>query len=106
MINTAHEEGEFISPTLLRSESDGTIRVILNYKSLNQTLEYNFKMETIHSVAHLIQQNYMLKIDLKDEYYSVKEVHKTHKVPYHCLKIGGNHYSYLHRSSYNIRRDI
>ena len=30
-------------------------------------------METIHSVAHLMQQNYyMLKIDLKDTYYSVK----------------------------------
>ena len=40
----------------LRSKLDGTSPVILN---LNQTLEYShFKMETIHSVAHLMQQNY------------------------------------------------
>ena len=59
MINTAHEEGEFISPIFLRSKPDGTNRVILNLKNLNQTLKYNqFKMETIRSVAHLIQQNY------------------------------------------------
>ena len=74
VINTAYEDGEFIPPIFLRWETDGTIRVILNLKNLNQTLEYNhFKMETIHSVSHLIQKNYyMLKIDLKDAYYSVK----------------------------------
>ena len=74
VINPAHEEGKFISPTFLRSKPDGTNRVILNFKTLNQTLEYNhFKMEAIHSVAYLIQQNYyMLKIGLKEAYYSVK----------------------------------
>ena len=74
VINAAHEEGEFISPIFLRTKPDVTNRVILNLKNLNQTLEYNhFKMETIHSVAHLIQQNYyMLKTDLKDAYYFVK----------------------------------
>ena len=81
MINTAHEEGEFISPIFLRSKPDGTNRVILNLKNLNQPLEYNhFKMETIHPVAHLIQQNYyMLKIDLKDAYYSVQILEKHTK---------------------------
>ena len=61
-------------PIFVRSKTDGTNRVIINRKNLNQTLEYNhFKMETIHLVAHLIQQiYYMLKIDLKDAYYSVK----------------------------------
>ena len=74
VINTFHEEGEFISPIFLRSKPDGTNRVILNLKNLIQTLEYNhFKIEIIHSVAQLIQQNhYMLKIDLKDAYCSVK----------------------------------
>ena len=81
VINTAHEEGEFISPIFLRSKPDGTNRVILNLKNLNQPLEYNhFKMETIHPVAHLIQQNYyMLKIDLKDAFYSVKILEKNTK---------------------------
>ena len=48
--------------------------VILNLKNLNHTLEYNhLKTETINSVAHSIQQNfYMLKIELKDAYYSMK----------------------------------
>ena len=80
----------------------------------------------------------MLKIHLKDAYYSVKileehskylkfsagskllkfEVlpiwivfrfkisHKTHRALYSSLKIGGNHYNYLHRRPYNIRGDI
>ena len=67
---TEHEEGEFISPIFFRSKSDGTSRLILNLK----TMEYHhFKMETIHSVADLIQPHcYMSSIDLKDTYYSVK----------------------------------
>ena len=71
---TEHEKGEFISPIFFRSKSDGTRRLILNLKILNEFLEYNhFKMETIHSVADLIQPHcYMTTIDLKDAYYSVK----------------------------------
>ena len=71
---TEHEKGECISPIFFRSKSDGTRRLILNLKILNEFLEYNhFKMETIHSVADLIQPHcYMTTIDLKDAYYSVK----------------------------------
>ena len=48
--------------------------MIVNLKNLNQTLEYNHSIiETIHSVAHSIQQNYyMLKTELQDPNYSVK----------------------------------
>ena len=55
--------------------------MIFNLKNLNQTLKYNhFKEETIHSIAHLIQQNYyMLKIDVKDAYCSVKILEKHAK---------------------------
>ena len=71
---TEHEKGEFISPIFFFSKSDGTRRLILNLKILNEFLEYNrFKMETIHLVADLIQPHYyMTTIDLKDAYYSVK----------------------------------
>ena len=71
---TEHEKGEFISPIFFRSKSDGTSRLILNLKTLNEFLEYNhFKMETVHSVPDLIQPHcYMTSIDLKDAYYSVK----------------------------------
>ena len=78
--NTGHNEGEVTSPIFLRSKPDWTNQVILNLKDLNQSLEHShYKMETIHSVAHSIQQNYyMLKTELKNAYYSVKilEEHK------------------------------
>ena len=52
---TEHEKGEFILPIFFRSKSDGTSRLILNLKTLNEFLEYNhFKMETVHSVTDLI----------------------------------------------------
>ena len=71
---TEHGKGESISPIFFRSESDGTRRLILSLKILNEFLEYNhFKMEKIHSVADLIQPHcYMTTIDLQDAYYSVK----------------------------------
>ena len=74
MINTAQEGKEFISPIFLRSTPDWTNRMILNLENLIQTLKCNhFKTKTVHLVAHLIQRNYyMLKITLKDAYYSVK----------------------------------
>ena len=81
VINPAHEEGGFISPMFLRSKLNGTNRGILNNKSFNKTLEYNhFKMETIRSVPHLIQQNYyMLKTELKrciSFYENIRRIHK------------------------------
>ena len=71
---TEHEEGEFISPTFFRSNSDGTRRLIMNLKTLNEFLENNhFKIETAHSVVDLIQPHCsMTSIDLKDAYYSMK----------------------------------
>ena len=69
-----HEEGEFISPVFFRSKSDAAGTLILNLETLNEFLECNhFKMETVHSVADLIQPHcYMTSIDLKDADYSVK----------------------------------
>ena len=65
---------EFISPILFRSKSDGTSRLILNLKTLDEFLEYHlFKMETVYSVADILQPHcYMACIDLKGAYYSVK----------------------------------
>ena len=48
IIRSAHEHGEFISPIFLCDKRDGSFRMILNLKTLNQYVEYNhFKMETI-----------------------------------------------------------
>ena len=41
VINTAHKEGELISFIFFKSKHDGTNRLILNLKNLNQILEYN-----------------------------------------------------------------
>ena len=52
---TEHEKREFISSIFLHSKSEGTSRLILNLKTLNEFLEYNhFKMETGHLVADFI----------------------------------------------------
>ena len=71
---TEDEKGEFILPIFFRSKSDGTRRLILNLKTLNEFLEYkHFKMERVHSVTDLIQPHcYMATIDVNDAYYSVK----------------------------------
>ena len=65
-----HEKGDFISPMFFGSKPDETRRLILNLKNFNEFLEYNhFKMDTVHSVADLIQPHcYMTSIDVKDAY--------------------------------------
>ena len=68
-----HESGEYISPIFLTPKSDGSFRIILNLKKLNDHLPYiHFKMETIKCVHNLVTPNcYTAKIDIKDAYYSI-----------------------------------
>ena len=68
-----HTEGEFLSNIFLRPKKDGSYRLILNLKNLNQCVTYkHFKMETLASALQLIKPNcYMVVLDLKDAYYSV-----------------------------------
>ena len=69
-----HEEGKYISPIFLIPKSDGSFRMILNLKKLNDYMPYiHFKTETIKSVLNLVTPNcyYMAKIDIKDAYYSI-----------------------------------
>ena len=65
---TEHEKEEFILPMFFLSKSDGSSRLILNLKTLNEFYEYShFKMETVHSVANFIERHcYMTSIDLKN----------------------------------------
>ena len=67
------ETGEFVSPIFLTPKSDGSFRLILNLKRLNEHMPYmHFKMATINSVLNLITPNcFMAKVDIKDAYYSV-----------------------------------
>ena len=68
-----HEPGEFISTIFLRPKPDGTHRMILNLKKLNESVVYHhFKMDTLWTVGRMMKQNcFMASIDIKDAYYSV-----------------------------------
>ena len=55
-------------PYFFTPKSNGSFRLILNLKKLNEHMPYvHFKMDTIHSILSLITSNcYMGKIDIKD----------------------------------------
>ena len=77
---SAHEPDEFISPIFLRPKPDGSHRLILNLKGLNEHVVYrHFKMESIWNAMQLMKPGcYMASVDLKDAYYSV-HVSKKHQ---------------------------
>ncbi len=53
---SAHEEGEIISPIFVRPKKDGTYRLILNLKQLNQYIEYHhFKMDTLDAAIKMMK---------------------------------------------------
>ena len=68
-----HEKGEYISPIFTTLKKDGSSRMILNLKGLNQFVEYrHFKMESFSTIVNMVKPDcFMASIDLKDAYYSV-----------------------------------
>ena len=62
------EPGEFISSIFVRPKKDGTNRMILNLKDLNQHVQYfHFKMETLIDAIRLMTPNcFMGSVDLKE----------------------------------------
>ena len=68
-----HEDGEIISPIFPREKTDGSFRLILNLKQINEFIEnVHFKMETLSTILKLVRPNcYMTSVDIKDAYYSV-----------------------------------
>ena len=81
IVRTDRETGDFISPLFLREKKDGSHRMILNLKALNESIVYHhFKMDTLGSVIKLMRPNcFMATIDLKDAYYSVPVSEKHQK---------------------------
>lgn len=66
IVKTSHCGKEFISTIFIRPKNDGSYRLILNLKNLNE----HFKMDTLQSAVRLITQNcYMASVDLRDAYY-------------------------------------
>ena len=68
IVPSSHEPGEFISPIFVRPKDDGSFRLILNLKKLNEHTEYiHFKMDTLASILTLVRPGaFMAKVDIKD----------------------------------------
>ena len=69
----SHCHGEFISNVFLRPKKDGSFRLILNLRKLNESVEYlHFKLDTIRTAMTFITPEcYMACMDWRDAYYSV-----------------------------------
>ena len=74
IVRSSHRPGEYLSPIFPVLKSDDRLRIILNLKRLNQSVEYlHFKMDNIRVVLANVTQNcYMATLDLKSAYHSVK----------------------------------
>ena len=70
---TAHCCNEIISDVFVREKKDGTHKMVLNLKNLNQHAnKIHFKMDTLNTIIKLVDKNcFLAAIDLKDAYYSV-----------------------------------
>lgn len=73
IIPCSREADDFVSTIFMRLKKDGSYRMILNLRRLNDNLVYrHFKMETFQTALSLITPHcYMASIDLKDAYYSI-----------------------------------
>ena len=75
------ESNDFVSKIFLRPKKDGSHRLILNLKHLNETVQYHhFKMDTLHSILKLVKKDcWMASVDLKHAYYSCSIAEEHHK---------------------------
>ena len=73
IIESSHKMDEFISTIFPRPKKDGSFRMILNLKELNQFITFHhFKMESIHTFTKLMRPYCsMASIDLCDAYFLV-----------------------------------
>ena len=75
-----HAPDQFLSNIFLREKRDGTHRIILNLKALNEDVQYHhFKMDTLKSALELVSKDcFFCSIDFKDAFYSLR-VHPSHR---------------------------
>ena len=51
-----YKDGQVTSPTFVRSKKDGSRRVIINVKKLNEAVSYrHFKMNTLETAIKLVR---------------------------------------------------
>ena len=78
----------------MRPKKDGSYRMILNLKPLNEFVSYyHFKMDTIHIALKLTRPGcFMASVDLKDAFYSVPVAKEDRK--YLKFEWQGSYYEY------------
>ena len=88
------EKEQFLSRVFTVPKSDGTNRLILNVKKLNDFIvNEHFKMEDYRSVCNLLARGmYMATIDLKDAYHLLP-IHKDYQ-KYLRFRVDGKLYQY------------
>ena len=91
----SHSVGELISTIFTRPKKDGSHRLILNLKKLNEYIVYHhFKMDSLQSAVQLMKPNcWMAVLDLKDAYYSVPIATEDRK--YLRFEHGGQLYEFV-----------
>lgn len=67
------EQGEFVSPIFVVPKPDGTHRLIINLKKLNEFIEVkHFKMEDTRVASNLMYRNcFMSVVDQSDAYHAI-----------------------------------
>lgn len=75
------EKDQFFSTIFTRPKKDGGLRMILNLKKLNESVEYvKFKMDTLTTALTLVTPHcWMASLDLRHAYYSVGMAEKHWK---------------------------
>lgn len=63
----------YLSPIFTTPKKDGSVRMILNLKKLNENVEYNhFKMDTLDSALRLMTKDcFMASVDLTNAYHTI-----------------------------------
>ena len=91
---TEYVEGDVFSTIFVRPKKDGSYRMILNLKPLNEFVSYHhFKMDTIQTALKLMRPGcFMASVDLKDAYYSVPVAKEDRK--YLKFEWQGSYYEY------------
>ena len=73
IVKSKPEFGDYIYGVFARDKKDITKHLILNLKSLNQSVKYkHFKMESIQNLLNVVKPGvFMASIDLKNPFFSV-----------------------------------
>jgi ribonuclease HI len=81
IVPVSDEEGQFVSKIFTVPKPDGTSRLVINLKPLNEYIEApHFKMEDYRTACNVIRTNcYLASIDLKDAYYLIPVAEKHRK---------------------------